>query len=245
MSKPENVITSARAAELLGVSISTAQMWITREVLPSWRTPGGHRRVYVSDVLDLAAKLKSSGRGLEPLPEEFIPFAAAACPIPSFEPERLASLHHAQLIDTAPDPAFDRLTALAGHVCDCPIALVTLLTSSRQWFKSRVGVQLAQTSRDAAFCSYTIMERVPFIVEDALSDSRFANNPLVTGEPHIRFYAGYPIFGQDDLALGSLCVLDREPRRLRQREMQSMQHLADIVSETLVRRSHAAARSEP
>jgi excisionase family DNA binding protein len=237
-SQLRRVVTSAEAARLLGVSVSTAQQWITRGVLPSWRTPGGHRRLHVGDVLDLAAKLKSSGRQLEPLPLEFLPLQASGIPVPSFEAERLAAVHEAKIIDTPPAEAFDRLTALATHVCDCPMALVTLLTSTRQWFKSRVGFGLSQTPRDAAFCSYAILEPAPLIVEDAMNDSRFSSNPLVLGEPRIRFYAGFPVFGQDNLPFGTLCVLDREPRRLRQREMKSMEYLATIVSEELVRRSH-------
>ena len=241
MSNPDDrIITSSEAARLLRISVSTAQLWIKRGILPSWRTPGGHRRLYMRDVLELAATLRSEDRETMPLPAEFIALDTHAYPTPSSEPERLVALYRSKLVDSMPEQAFDRLTQLAAHVSDCPMALVTLLTSTRQWFKSRSGVALSETPRKAAFCSYTVLARAPFVVEDATNDPRFVDNPLVVGEPHIRFYAGFPVFGLDDMALGALCVLDREPRRLRQREMRSMQHLADLVSDELRRQSRAA-----
>lgn len=242
--RPDRVITSADAARILGVSVSTAQLWISREVLPSWRTPGGHRRLFVGDVIDLAARLKSSGRGAEPLPLEFLPSAKNVGNTPTFEAERLSAVHQSKLIDTPAEETFDRITAIASHVCDCPMALVTLLTSTRQWFKSRRGVGISETPRDDAFCSYAILERAPFIVEDAAADPRFAANPLVLGEPYIGFYAGFPVYGVDELPLGTLCVLDNEPRKLRRREMDSMLQLAEVVSEELLRRSNIAVQPE-
>jgi GAF domain-containing protein len=173
---------------------------------------------------------------------EFLPAEATDAPVPIFEAERLAAVHHSNLIDTPPEEAFDRLTELAAHVCDCPMSLITLLTATRQWFKSRVGVRMSETSRDASFCNYTILGAEPFIVQDAQADPRFASNPLVVGPPHIRFYAGFPIFGQDNFPLGTLCVLDREPRRLRQREIDSMRRLAEIVNEEIDRRANASVR---
>lgn len=188
--------------------------------------------------MDLAARLKSSGRGDEPLPLEFLPGAADIGVKPVFEAERLSAVHQSNLIDTAAEETFDRITAIDSHVCDCPMALITLLTSTRQWFKSRRGVGLSETPRDDAFCSYAILERAPFIVEDAAKDPRFSANPLVLGEPYIGFYAGFPVYGVDDLPLGTLCVLDKEPRKLRRREMESMLQLAEVVSEELLRRSN-------
>lgn len=242
--RPDRVITSADAAKILGVSVSTAQLWITREILPSWRTPGGHRRLYVGDVMALAARLKSAGGEAEPLPPEFLPVATEQATSPSFEAERLSAVHQSKLIDTPAEETFDRITGLASHICDCPMALITLLTSARQWFKSRKGIDISETSRDDAFCSYAILARSPLIVEDAILDPRFSKNRLVLGSPYIRFYAGFPIYGIDELPLGTLCVLDTEPRKLRVREMESMFQLSNIVSEELIRRSHSTIQTE-
>ena len=140
-------------------------------------------------------------------------------------------------MDSAPEPVFDRLTWLATQVTDCPMALITVLTSRRQWFKSRVGVDLAETPRDWAFCSHAIVQEEPLMVEDASRDARFAANPLVTGPLHVRFYGGVPLVDAGGHALGTLCVLDREPRRLRAREIKALQELAAIAVEELRRRT--------
>jgi GAF domain-containing protein len=194
----------------------------------------------VGDVMDLAARLKSSGRGAEPLPLEFLQVVNDFGVRPMFEARRLSAVHQSKLIDTPAEETFHRITALASHVCDCPMTLVTLLTSTRQRFKSRGGVGLAETPRDDAFCSYAVLERAPFIVENTATDPRFAATPLVLGEPYIGFYAGFPVYGVDELPLGTLAVLDREPRKLTRREMESMVQLAEVVSEELLRRSNMA-----
>lgn len=233
------ILTTREAARLLGVAVSTAQSWMEGGALPTWKTPGGHRRVRLSAVTRLmrrhqddppAARAASSSA-------EFVPDPAPAYPVPPNEAQRLAALAATGLMESPEERVFDRVTWLASQVTECPMALLTLLTGQRQWFKSRVGMQARETPREVAFCSHTIMQDGPFMVEDAASDLRFAANPLVTGEPHIRFYAGYPVLGASGMALGSLCVLDREPRRLRERELGALRELAAIASDEIRRRT--------
>lgn len=138
----------------------------------------------------------------------------AECTFPlDDEPARLQALRSTGLLDSAPDPAFDELVAWACDHFQVPIALVSLLDADRQWFKARRGLVLHETPRDHAFCRFTIQQSLPLVVEDATADPRFRDNPLVLGAPHIRFYAGAPIINRNGLALGSVCVIDTEPRR--------------------------------
>jgi len=134
--------------------------------------------------------------------------------VPSKEAARVAALNRYAILDTEPEQSFDDLVTLASHICKTPMALLTLVDDHRQWFKSAVGVQVRETPREISFCSQAIEQENLFIIRDALEDPRFRDNPLVTGEPHIRFYAGAPLVNEDGFALGTLCVADRQPREL-------------------------------
>ncbi|NVJ61172.1 MAG: response regulator [Gammaproteobacteria bacterium] len=130
------------------------------------------------------------------------------------EQQRLDALLEYEILDTLPEQEFDDLTLLASTICDAPIALFSLVDESRQWFKSRVGLDAEETHRDLAFCAHAIHEQEVFYVEDATKDDRFSDNPLVTGHPDIRFYAGTQILSRGGLPIGTLCVIDRKPRAL-------------------------------
>ncbi|MDQ1815711.1 GAF domain-containing protein [Massilia sp. CCM 9210] len=169
-------------------------------------------------------------RQAEKLAEEFVKPPTASYPMLETEQQRLSALSASGLIGSPPDPAFDRLTWLASHITGCPMAVVSLLTSERQWFKSRVGLDAAQTPRDAAFCSHTILSPEGMVVEDAWTDERFAANPLVLGDPHIRFYAGIPVTDRESNRLGTLCVLDSAPRQLTEDQHRGLKELAAIVT---------------
>jgi PAS domain S-box-containing protein len=137
----------------------------------------------------------------------------SAQPTPD-EARRLEILRRYAVLDTPPDEALDDLTALAAQICDVPIALISLIDEERQWFKAKVGTNLTETARDISFCGHAVQQRGLFIVPDSLQDERFLDNPLVTGEPHIRFYADAPLVSPEDVALGALCVIDHVPRML-------------------------------
>ena len=149
-----------------------------------------------------------------------------AAPILPGEGARLAALHRYQVLDTPPEKALDDLTSLAAQICDVPIALISLVDKERQWFKSKVGISLTETKRNLSFCSHALKDRRVLEIADATRDERFADNPLVTGQPHIRFYAGSPLITPDDQALGTLCVIDRVPRQLTKNQEQALQVLA-------------------
>lgn len=136
-------------------------------------------------------------------------------------------------MDTEDDPAFDRITGMASRIFDVPIVLVTLLDERRQWFKSASGLDISETPRSHAFCSYTIYDRTTLVIEDARRDPRTAANPLVTGAPHIRFYAGAPLMTDDGHALGSLCLIDSKPRTIDPDDIRVLEDLADLVIDEL------------
>lgn len=340
----KDILTTADTAKLLGVSVRTAQLLIEGGTIPSWKTPGGHRRVYRAAVMALiesggrpaapltsarivvigsAERLATYGQLFAQVPEctletfedalaalvaigsirphtvlldigrkgadrtpllrsladnpmlansRIVAVGAAALvppeltnrvvradspgeavtairtslqdaeeialeagdlpfPIALNERQRLVALERTGLLDSPPEEAFDRLTWLAAQSLDAPIALLTLLTPTRQWFKSRIGLDLAETPRSWAFCNHTIMQKHVFSVDDLAKDPRFADNPAVKGEPGFRFYAGAPVLDEDGFVVGSLCVIDQKPRKLHEREERVMQALAALASD--------------
>lgn len=338
-----DILTTAEAAKLLGVSIRTAQLLIEGGTVPSWKTPGGHRRVYRADIealidgpvsvshppsanvvvvssseravvysglfvavpectadifddpnaalfaigsvrphailIDLedaeprrfallqslaanpllgqslviavgatgeSSRCGRSGkvvhaddpahavatlrRSVADVREVLIPHAGEAFPIALNEGQRLVALERSGLLDTPPEEAFDRVTWLAAQTLDAPISLITMLTSTRQWFKSRLGIDLVETPRSWAFCNHTILQKGVFSVENLAGDPRFAENPAVAGDAGFRFYAGAPILDSEGFAVGSLCVIDHKPRTLSDREAQTLSALAALGS---------------
>jgi PAS domain S-box-containing protein len=151
-------------------------------------------------------------------------------PLPDNEAERLASLRAAELLDTGPEEPFDALTRLAAALCGTPISLVSLVDDQRQWFKSRQGLEATETPREFAFCAHAILDSEIFEVPDAREDPRFRDNPLVTGAPDIRLYAGAPIEGPGGCRIGTLCVIDTRPRNLTTAQREQLATLAALAS---------------
>lgn len=155
------------------------------------------------------------------------------------EKQRLKSLKSFHILDTLPEQEFDDLTLLASQICGTPMAVISLIDEDRQWFKSRVGLSATETPRDLAFCNYTIQGDDLFVVEDAQEDARFAENPLVTKDPHLRFYAGAPLVAADGHKLGALCVLDRQARELSEEQKRALSALSRSAISLLEARREA------
>jgi diguanylate cyclase (GGDEF)-like protein len=153
--------------------------------------------------------------------------------IPSNEVSRLETLHALNILDTPREERFDRVTRLARHLFQVPMALVTLIDANRQWFKSTAGLDARETPRDTSFCAHAIHDDNIMVVPNALADSRFADNPNVTGEPHVRFYAGCPLKAPNGARLGTLCIVDRQARALSAEDLAALRDLAAIVEDEL------------
>lgn len=149
------------------------------------------------------------------------------------ETARMAALIRYQAIDTPAEPAFDRITQLVRSILGVPMSAVSLIDADRQWFKSRTGIDVSETPRDIAFCNHTIRDRSPMIVADACSDLRFSRNPLVTGDPNIRSYAGVPLSTPDGYNVGSLCAIDTIPRQFDPGQIAILENLGALVVEQL------------
>lgn len=145
------------------------------------------------------------------------------------EAARIAALQKYAILDSEPEQAFDDLVLLASFISKTPIALISLVDEKRQWFKARVGLSVSETPREIAFCAVAIQQPDVFIVPDTLNDERFRNNPLVTSEPHIRFYAGAPLINEEGFALGTICVIDRTPRQFGPSQQAALKALSRLV----------------
>ncbi|BCM24225.1 diguanylate cyclase [Methyloradius palustris] len=160
--------------------------------------------------------------------------------IPSNEVERLAALKRMDILDSASEVGFDLLTEMAAELLQLPIALVTIVDSKRNWFKSRVGIEGSEAPRDVSFCAHAILQTSPMIIEDALLDERFSDNPSVTAAPHVRFYAGFPLASVEGHNVGTFCVVDNHPRTLSASELRQMVRLAQLAQVALQTRELAS-----
>lgn len=157
-----------------------------------------------------------------------------APPIPADEQARLSQLRSLAILDTPPEERFDRVTRMARRLFDVPIVLVSLVDENRQWFKSCVGLDVTETDRRISFCGHAILNKKTLVIEDTLHDERFADNPLVTEGPHIRFYAGQPLHTLSGQAMGTLCIIDREPRKFGQEDIEMLSDLAGMVEREIM-----------
>lgn len=152
---------------------------------------------------------------------------------PKLEEMRLLDLQLYDILDSPEEQEFDDLRELAAQICDCPVSLITLIDRDRQWFKSRQGIEETETSRDLSFCSHAILGDELMVIEDTLKDERFFNNPYVTGEANIRFYAGAPIISPNGQNLGTVCVFDQQPRKLNEQQLRALEILSKQVTKLL------------
>ena len=159
---------------------------------------------------------------------------------PENEQERLESLKSLMLLDTQPEEQFDRITRIAEALFGVGIALVSLVDTDRQWFKSKQGLDAEETGRDISFCGHAILDDEDFVIEDALEDERFRDNPLVTGAPYIRFYAGAPINSPSGHKIGTLCVIDQNPKVFTQKQKMYLRDLARMVEDELLLRDQSS-----
>ena len=164
--------------------------------------------------------------------------------LPSNEAARLEALLDYGIVDTLPEDSYDDITLLASDICDTLMAAVSLIDSTRQWFKSKVGLAISETTRDSAFCSHAILQPDITVVSNAQVDERFADNPFVTGDPWIRFYAGAPLITPNGEALGTLCVIDQIQRTLTEQQINSLRALSRQVMAQLELRRHVGMQEK-
>ena len=160
-------------------------------------------------------------------------------PVPIDETRRLKSLQALRIMDSAPEERFDRVTRMAKRLFRVETCLVSLVDARRQWFKSKQGLDACETSRAVSFCGHAILEDEAFVVEDTHADARFSDNPLVTGDPHLRFYAGYPVHAPDGHRIGTLCLIDGRPRSFSDVDAELLQDFAALVDEELAASAEA------
>lgn len=234
-----DILTTKGAAQLLGVAVSTVQQWVDSGVLASWTTPGGHRRI---PLVAVQAQLRAQGERAprsaateSTQPPSLARLPEGSYPVAFDEAARTRAAIATGLFDSPPSPAYERMVRLASQVAGTPTALVSLLDYERQWFKARIGMAMPQTPRCQAFCNYAVLSDEGLYVEDASRDERFRNNPLVTGEAGVRFYAGNPLYDRDGYRIGTLCVLDRVPRTLSDEQRWALKELAAMLSEEIQR----------
>ena len=154
-------------------------------------------------------------------------------PFPADEAERLADLRALNILDSPPEDRFDRLVKLAAAVFEVPIAFVALIDADRQWFKAKCGLSVDQTGREISFCGHAILQDEPLVIPDATLDERFRDNPLVVGDPNLRFYAGCPLRGPSGYKVGTFCLADSQPRSLDEAELKRFRQLAEIAEHEL------------
>jgi GAF domain-containing protein len=166
-------------------------------------------------------------------------------PIPDNDPERLAALHALLILDTPPEQRFDKIVAFAAEEFEVPIALISLLDKERQWFKAQVGLNVCETGREESFCGHVILRPDIMVVPDAALDERFADNPLVSGPPNVRFYAGAPLVLPSGLALGTLCIIDTQPRQMTATDLAILATLRDLTMLELAPGDTGAQTTQP
>jgi excisionase family DNA binding protein len=240
----DSVLTTTETAKLLGISVRTAQLLIEGGALPSWKTPGGHRRVHRADVEALkvqagseprpaATPARSTSVATEAPRELADQILQGDFPMAPNEGSRLQAVRRSGLVNSPPEVQFDRVTWLAAWGLKTPVALMTVLTLELQWFKSRQGLDMVETPRSWAFCNHTVLQKGIFEVRDLKEHPSFARNPAVAKAPHFRFYAGAPVYDPDGFALGSICVIDFRPRQLDKNQKRTLLELAAIASDEL------------
>lgn len=164
-------------------------------------------------------------------------------PVPLDETVRLKSLHSLRILDSMPEERFDRITRMAQRVFDVDICLVSLVDTNRQWFKSKQGLAACQTAREISFCGHAILDEAAFIIEDTHQDERFSDNPLVEADPMIRFYAGYPVHAPGGHRVGTLCLIDAQPRSFSPHDVETLRDFAALVDDELA--SSSAINVDP